>query len=224
MSVATDAPFVVNLNGPVGAFFTDTTEQIDLEGAIRSGKTTVALHKVLDSCLQQPGIHWLICRYSDGDTASKLRPVFERICLDAGVPIQWHAKEKYYSLPNGSWVYAFGVKAQSLAERYAKFRGVTLACIYNDQTEELPEDIYEELVGRLSQQGPYIRQVVFTPNPMEEDSWLARRFPEANTIAKRQYYRVSLYDNAHNLDRDTIERLERIYPPGHAKHRPMILG
>jgi hypothetical protein len=214
--------------GPVADFLLDETEQICLEGAIRSGKTTVAIRKVIRACLQQPGIHWLICRFSDGDTASKLRPVFERMCVEMGVPVTWHADGRYYEFPNGSWVYAFGIKAQSLAERYAKFRGVTLACIYNDQTEELPEDIYEELCGRLSQPNPeggrYVRQIVLTPNPMEEDSWLAQRFPVDNTIRHRRYYRVSLYDNAHNLDQDTIDRLERTYPIGHAKHKPMLLG
>jgi hypothetical protein len=120
-------------------------------------------------------------------------------------------------------VYAFGIKAQSLAERYAKFRGVTLAGIYNDQTEELPEDIFEELVGRLSQPR-YPHQILLTPNPMEEDSWLARRFPEDDHITHRHYYSASLFDNAHNLDEDTIERLQRVYPPAHVKHRPMILG
>ena len=209
--------------GPVAEFFADQTEQIDLEGAIRSGKTTVALWKVLTSCLEKPGIHWLICRYSDGDTASKLRPVFEAICVQAGVPFVWKAQQKYYELANGSWVYAFGLKAQSLPERYAKFRGVTLASIYNDQTEELPYDIYQELIGRLSQRG-FPQQIILTPNPMEEDSWLAREFPEENKYRHRKYYRASIYDNAHNLDRETVERLERVYPPGHVKHRPMLLG
>lgn len=209
--------------GPVGDFLIDETEQLDLEGAIRSGKTTAALWKVLNSCLKHPGIHWLICRYSDGDTASKLRPVFERICVDAGITFEWKAQQKYYELANGSWVYAFGLKAQSLPERYAKFRGVTLASIYNDQTEELPYDIYEELIGRLSQRG-FPQQILLTPNPMEEDSWLAKEFPEQNNYAHRKYYRVSIYDNAHNLDRETVERLERVYPPGHVKHRPMLLG
>ena len=210
-------------HGPVAEFFTDETEQIDLEGAIRSGKTTVALWKVLSSCLAHPGIHWLICRYSDDDTRTKLKPVWERICVEAGVPIRWIADQRRYELPNGAWVFCFGLKAQDLTLRYSKFRGVTLASIYCDQTEELPFDVYEELLGRLSQIGmPH--QILLSPNPMEEDSWLAREFPEANHIRHRKYLRVSIYDNAHNLDRDTIERLERAYPPGHAKHRPMLLG
>src|SRR3990167_4827035 len=222
--IAADAPELRMVwRGPVGDFLLDETEQIDLEGAIRSGKTTAALRKVLRSACKHAGIHWLICRYSDGDTASKLRPAFEQLCVDAGVPFVWHSQQKYYELANGSWVYAFGLKAQSLPERYSKFRGLTLASIYNDQTEELPYDIYQELIGRLSQRG-FPQQILLTPNPMAEDSWLAREFPEGDRYPNRKYYRVSIYDNAHNLDRETVERLERIYPPGHAKHRPMLLG
>ena len=209
--------------GPVAEFLTDDTEQIDLEGAIRSGKTTAALWKVLESCLTHPGIHWLICRFSEEQTNTILRPRWEEICFEAGVPLKWTATGRYFELPNLARVYCFGIKAQSLTERYAKFRGVTLACIYNDQTEELPWDVYQELVGRLSQVGmPH--QIVLTPNPMEEDSWLSREFPETNHLKHRKYLRVSIYDNAHNLDADTIERQERMYPPGHVKHRPMLLG
>lgn len=209
--------------GPVAEFLIDETEQIDLEGAIRSGKTTVALWKVHESCTKYAGIHWLICRFSDGETSKLLRPVWEQVCLEAGTPLVWHAAGRYYELLNGSRVYAFGLKAPSLVERYAKFRGLTLAGIYNDQTEELPEDIYVELTGRLSQ-GGYPHQILLSPNPMEENSWLAREFPEEQTIRHRRYYRVSLYDNQHNLDADVVERLERAYPPSHVKHRPMILG
>lgn len=224
-SAVTEAaePLRMVWKGPVAEFLTDETEQIDLEGAIRSGKTTAALWKVLNSCLAHPGMHWLICRYSDGDTSSKLRPVFEAIAYEAGVPLQWQHDKRLYELPNESRVYAFGLKAQTLAERYAKFRGVTLASIYNDQTEELPRDIYDELIGRLSQKG-FPQQILLTPNPMEDDSWLADEFPETNHIRHHKYYRVSIYDNAHNLDAATVERLERVYPPGHVKHRPMLLG
>lgn len=209
--------------GPVAEFLTDDTEQIDLEGAIRSGKTTAALWKVLNACLAHPGTRWLICRFGEEQTNTILRPAWEHICVEAGVPLRWEPHGRYFVLPNESQVYCFGLKAQSLTERYGKFRGKTLASIYVDQAEELPQDVYQELLGRLSQKG-YPHQIIVTPNPMEEDSWLSREFPEGNHIRHRRYYRVSLYDNAHNLDRDTVERLERVYPPGHVKHRPMLLG
>ena len=209
--------------GPVAHVFGDATRHLDLEGAIRSGKTTVALHKVLTDCCTYPGIHCLICRFSDDDTRTKLRPMWEQTCLDAGVPCPWYAGGKYYHLLNRSRVYAFGLKSQSLTERYSKFRGVTLAKVYIDQAEELPFDVYEELTGRLSQVG-YPQQIILTPNPPNDDHWLARRFPEDNRFAAHRYYRVSLYDNAHNLSPETIAGLEVAYPPGHAKHGPMLLG
>lgn len=222
MSVA-EAELRMVWRGPVADFMTDRTRHLDLEGAIRSGKTTAALWKVLNSVCASPGMHWLICRFSDEDTRTKLKPVWEKICLDAGVPVQWNAQFKYYEAPNGARVYCFGIKAQDLTMRYAKFRGITLASIYNDQTEELPFDIYEELTGRLSQVG-YPQQIVLTPNPTDENHWLATRFPVDNHISDHQYYRVSVYDNAHNLAPETIAGLEAAYPPGHAKHRPMLLG
>ena len=71
--------------GVVSDFLEDTTRYIDLEGGFRAGKTTVALWKVLTSCLEHPGIQWLICRYSDGDTQSKLKPNWRQVLHDAGV-------------------------------------------------------------------------------------------------------------------------------------------
>lgn len=209
--------------GPVSKFLEDETRFVDLEGAIRSGKTTAALWKVFDSCIEHPGIHWLICRYSDDDTKTKLKPVWRKICLDAGVQPVWHAEGRYDELPNGSWVYIFGLKAQDLTMRYAKFRGLTLAGIYNDQTEELPYDVYEELSGRLSQMG-HPNQILLTPNPPSEDHWLTDEFPETNHRAHHRYYQVSVYDNAHNLPPETITHLEIVYPVGHSKHGPMLLG
>jgi hypothetical protein len=107
--------------------------------------------------------------------------------------------------------------------RYSKLRGLTVAGIYNDQTEELPHDLFLELCARLSQVG-FPHQAIFSPNPPSFDSWLAREFPEDNSISGRMYYRLSIYDNGHNLAPETIEGNVNAFPPGHAKHRPMIWG
>jgi len=196
---------------------------VDLEGAIRSGKTTVCLWKVIYSCAQHAGIQWLVCRYSDAETRTKLKPRIAELCIDAGIPIVWNATEMAYEFPNGSRVFVFGLKTQDQSTRYAKLRGLTLAGIYVDQAEELPFDVYEELKGRLSQRG-MPQQLIVSPNPPSEDHWLAKEFPEDNRFRGTAYYRTSLYDNAENLDPETIASLEAAYPPGHAKHGPMLLG
>jgi hypothetical protein len=209
--------------GVVADFILDDTRHIDLEGAFRSGKTTAALWKVYRSCIDHPGIKWLICRYGDGDTQSKLKPPWRQLLHTVGVTPQWDAAEMCDVLPNGSTVYIFGLKAQDQVSRYAKLRGMTLAGIYVDQGEELPHDIFLELIGRLSQAGmPH--QMLLTPNPPDENHWLAREFPEANNLKGRKYYSAPIHANAHNLPPETIPALEQAYPASHPKHRSAVLG
>jgi PBSX family phage terminase large subunit len=210
--------------GGLWEFVSDNkTRYVDLEGAIRSGKTTACLWKIIHSCTSTPGINWLICRYSDAETKTKLQPRFLELCADAGVLPIWNATEKAFDFANGARVYCFGIKAQDKASRYAKFRGMTLASIYVDQAEELPLDVYEDLKGRLSQPGKP-QQLILSPNPPSDDHWISNEFPTGNNHRGFMYYRVSLYDNAHNLDPETIQSLEAAYPVGHAKHGPMLLG
>lgn len=209
--------------GQVSAFLQDDTRLIDVEGAFRSGKTTAALWKVFNSCLAHPGINWLICRYSDGDTQSKLKVPWRVILAQANVIPDWDSHAQCDTFPNGSKVYIFGLKAQDQVSRYGKLRGMTLAGVYVDQAEELPKDIFLELVGRLSQKG-HPHQMILTPNPPDENHWLCDEFPETNNLKGRKYYSIPIYANAHNLPEEAITGLEGAYPPSHPKHRSAILG
>lgn len=224
MTLAVEPSHVMSWRGPIAAFMRDPTRLIDLEGAFRSGKTTACLWKVLRTCDAHPGMHWLICRYSDRDTRTILKPMWREVLAAAGVVYRWNSRELCDELPGGTRIYIFGLKAVDKAARYAKFRGLTLGGIYNDQTEELPHDVFLELAGRLSQVG-VPQQALFSPNPADENHWLSKtEFPADNRIADRKYYSLSVYDNAHNLALETIRNLERLYPPGHAKHRSALLG
>lgn len=209
--------------GPIAGFMRDETRIIDLEGAIRSGKTTACIWKVFNRLQEEPGLFAFLCRWTDGDTDSKLRPVFLAVCEATGIKITWNPDEQYYELPNGSRAYIFGLKSADQILRYSKLRGLTVAVIYNDQTEELPHDIFLELCGRLSQQG-FRHQAIFSPNPTSPDHWLATEFPADNRYPGRSYLHLSIYDNAHNLAPGTIDGVVAAFPPGHAKHRPMVLG
>jgi len=209
--------------GPIAQFLRDTTEEIDLEGALSSGKTTACLWKCFNLTQEYPGIWGFMCRYADGDTRSKLGPAWEEVCQLAGAAPRWYPDELFYEFPNRSRVYMFGLKSPDHLSRYAKLRGLGVAFIYNDQTEELPGDFSGELRARIRQAG-YPHQLIYSPNPPNVTHWLAKEFPENQNIPGRRYYAVSLYDNAHNLPKETIERLERAYPPTHAKHRSVIMG
>ena len=223
----TDPELRMVWRGVTADFMQDTTRHVDFEGAFRVGKTTAALWKVFNSCLEHPGIQWLICRYSDGDTQTKLKPPWRAICDKAGVAIQWDSTELCDVFPavdgQQSKVYIFGIKAQDQTSRYGKFRGMTLAGIYNDQTEELPHDVFLEMMGRLSQPG-FPHQLLLTPNPPDENHWLATEFPEDNHLLGRKYYSAPIHANAHNLPDETIPGLIAAYPPSHPKHRSAVLG
>ena len=201
----------------------DETRELDIEGALRASKTTICLRKELKAAVREPGIQTLLARWTDDSTHGILKPVWRKLCGEAGIPLTWNGQEQYDELPNGSRVYVRGLKSQDQTSRYSKFRGLTLARIYIDQAEEIPKDIYLELAARLSQKG-HKHQITISPNAVEENHWIAHEFPEENTQSSRKYISLSVHDNAHNLPPEVIPNLERLYPVGHPKHRTMVLG
>ena len=178
----------VKFRGPLAAFIKDQTRFIALEGALSSGKTTACLWKEWLAAVQlHPGIWSYIGRFGDGDNQDKLIPAWNRVCEFAGLHGAWNAKESSFDFPNGSRVFSFGLKAQDERSRYAKIRGFGGSRIYIDQAEELPPDFMGELVTRLRQPG-FPHQMTFSPNPMDENSWLAEAFPEDNSRPDRVLY------------------------------------
>lgn len=201
----------------------DTTHALDVEGALRASKTTIALWKELNALLAHPGLHTILARWTEDATQSILKPIWRAILQSAGLLATWNAVEHYDQLPNGSRAYVRGLKAQDVQTRYGKFRGLTLSRAYIDQAEEVPQDVYLELKARLSQPG-FPHQIVITPQAVDERHWIAKEFPVDNSIPDRKYIALSVYDNRHNLDGATLHNLEVTYPIGHPKRRTLIEG
>lgn len=224
-AVATELRMV--WRGKQSAAILDATRYLDLEGAIRSSKTTIGLWKVLNSCLDHDGIRWLVSRWIDDDVNALLKPLLRLMFEQAQIEAAYFAEEHRFELPNGSWIYLRGLRPSENQSRFSKFRGMTLAGVLVDQAEEIPEDFYLELKGRLSQPG-YPHQMILTPNPPGEDHWLAREFPDtesgAPVKAQHKYIRLSLFDNAHNLDPGYVAQLQVDYPEGHPMRRRLIEG
>lgn len=223
----------IRFEGPLARFMKDRTRFIDLEGALNCGKTTACLTKEFLAAWENPGIRSYIGRFSDGDNSAKLIPAWEQVVDQFGVALKWNAEELCYLFPNGpnpelpyaggSKVYSFGLKSPDARSRYAKLRGLGVSRIYIDQAEELPPDFFGELVQRLRQSG-YAHQMTLSPNPLDENSWLADAFPEDDSKPNRVYYSISLFDNAHNLPPDKVDDALSTYPVTHAKHRSAVLG
>lgn len=210
--------------GTAAKVFHDQSRQIDVEGAVRSGKTTMCLVKMLHRRQHYAGSYGLIGRFSDGDTDRLLKPLWRAVCLRAGVGLAWNAEEGYDEMDNGSRVYITGLKTQDQTSRYAKFRGLTLSDIYIDQAEELPHDVWQELGLRLSQNG-FPHQFLISPQTVGEDHWIAKEFPHDRALKpNRAYYALSTHDNAHNLPANYIREMEEAHPPGTPIHSTLILG
>lgn len=214
----------IEFRGPLADALRDDARYLDVEGAFRSGKSWWGCYNILRGAVKYPGMASLVCRTTDTATHTILRPTLAKVAQRVGIPIQWQGEQSFWRLDNGSQVYVMGLKSSEEATRYAKFRGLTLARIFWDQPEEGKKDYFEELQGRLSQPG-YPQQFILTPNPeFSEDHWLARFFPYSNVNPGYRVYTVSIYDNAQNLDVETIRALESAYPAGHPKRRPALLG
>jgi len=208
------------------AFWTATDRYVDFEGAVRARKTTPALLKIIDSCQLHPGIQWLIARWTQDATDAQLKARFRELC-SPDILVGWNAQEQYFEIATEagptSRIYARGLKASEDAARYSKFAGVTLAGIYVDQPEEMPEDFFAALQARLSQPD-YPHQMLLTPNPPSEDHWLARAFPTDNARPGYRYIRTTVYDNRRALGEEYIEDLEAAYPAGTVLRRRFIEG
>lgn len=212
-------------------FLHDTTPEIDLEGALSSGKTIVALWKELEAAKKYRGICILIARWTGDAVDTLLRPELEKVARVHGTDISnWDDKKKIYTLSNGSMIYCFGLKTQSNDpdQRYGKIRGLPASRICVDQAEQLPGDFASELRSRLRpgiDSPRYPRQLTFIANPTDKNHWIAKQFPEDNRhLPLRRYYSLSLFDNEHVLPPEMIQTQLLSYPPEHPKHRVAILG
>jgi hypothetical protein len=228
--LVTDAGDVQNvqlppLTDPQFEFFEAIERAVDFEGSIRSGKSTAACIKIWMYALMYPGIRIMASRWKDGDLR-QIREVWRTVAamFPEDVRPQWNSSEDAWIFPGtDSWVYLRSLKASEEDSRYSKFRGLTLAIIWLEQAEEVPRDVYVELKGRLSQKG-YPKQIILTPNSVDEDDWIAEEFPDDGDRPGHRYIRADLWSNRANLDDDTIAGFEQDFPEGHPKRLTMLEG
>jgi hypothetical protein len=207
-----------------------TAPFLDLEGGIRGAKSTAASIKKHQLVTEHPGIHLLHARWTDEDSHGELLPKWRAWAQAVGLRLRWHSDEQYDEVlgtpgPSGhnSRVYVRGLRSSESANPYKSVRGLDLAWWHIEQAEELPEGYWGELVGRLSQVG-YPHGGWLTPQPVNEDHWIAARFPVDNPDPNYLYLRTNCYDNAANLDPGYIAQLEAEYPPGSAQRRTLLEG
>lgn len=203
-------------------------EFIDYEGAVRAGKTTAPASKACDYAIQFPGIHMAAARWKDADLWAQVVPAWRDMVRRYGLKTKWNPDQFYDEiLPYGSRMYLRGLHTNELDSRYSKLAGLTLAVLWVDQPEEVPEDVIDAYVpARLSQPG-FPHEVWFTPNPVDEtDHWIARWFPnDPNKLKPHHWFlQTSLYDNEAGVGAQYIRDMEAKYPAGHPLRRRFIEG
>ena len=207
---------------------------IDLEGAIRLGKSWGAVILCWLLALLLPGIRVLLARWKQEDADGQLVEVWQAVAAFFPKPLhpEWIPNLHAYRFKNGSLVYRHGLRASELEARNSKWRGKTLAVIVVDQAEEMPEWAFNDLQGRLSQsQNPdtlqpfdYPLHLIVVPNSVDEDHWLAKAFPTEGISVGRLLLRGSVWDNRENLGEKVIQGLEEAYPEGDPQRVTLLEG
>ena len=201
---------------------------VDYEGAVRAGKTTAPCAKVCDYAMEYPGIHLCLSRWKDTDLFGQVVPAWRDMARQYGLQIKWHPDEQYDEVVGyGSRVYLRALHTNELDSRYSKLAGMTLAVLWIDQPEEVPQDVYQAYVPARLSQPDYPHEVWLTPNPVDEtDHWIAKDFPTNpdELPANHHYIHTSLYDNVAGVGEQYIRDMEDRYPKGHALRRRFVEG
>lgn len=181
----------------------DNHHYLVLKGSGRSGKSIFVGRKVLERCVTEPGIRWLVCR----KVAKTLREsCFKQLIgqLAEYYPdIGWKANRSdlLISFANGSEIIFAGLDdVEKLKSIY------NLHCIWIEEASELLESDFNQLDIRLDGSGNYKKQIVLSFNPISVTHWLKRRFFDLPDPRARVH--ESTYKDNRFLDQETIRTLE----------------
>jgi len=181
-------------------------------GGIGCGKSMIMLLRIIFECMSQDNNYFLVGRTTYGEIHDVLIKEFMEICHPSWI-------KEYRKTPHPSVVlHTFNGKTSEIIFRNldglskGELLGLNLGGFGIDQAEDVPEEIFLILKGRLRRAG-VIHRVFMTSNP--KLSWLYRAFkqsPEDN-------YRLiegSTMENKVNLPPEYIADLLK-YPPSWKK-------
>lgn len=188
-------------------FWTAEERYVLFSGGLGMGKSLIMLLRVLYENLQQDNNYFLVGRATYGEIHDVLLKEFFEIC-----PPQWIKEYRKTPHPTVILHNFHGGSSEIIFRNLDKMSrgellGLNLGGFAIDQAEDIPEEVFNTLKGRLRRKNINHR-VFLTSNP--KLSWLFRAFkqqPESN-------YRLiegSTLENAKNLPADYLADLEN-YP------------
>ena len=184
------------------AFLKDKTRYILYSGGFRAGKTFAMCLKVYWDHLRQPNNYGLMGRLHYPELKDALIPSMMEIIPPQEIR-RFGGTPPTLTMKNGSTLIFRHLDTVSEQE----IRGLNLGFFAIDQAEEIDENIFLALRGRLSRKVAQ-QQGLMTCNPVL--NWLYKYFKQ-NQDPSYKLYEGSTLDNAKNLPKETVEDLLK-YP------------
>ena len=171
-------------------------------GAWRSGKTFSACQEALKKSILYPNNRGLVGRYNYTD----LRDTTLRTLLDV-IPKEYiknhHKTEHRITLHNGSEILYRDLKDET------GLGSLDLGWFFIDEAEEVSENIFTRLKGRLSLKKVGKTSGWLASNPPNKNHWLYRHFEEKETPNSFTIH-ATTYENKENLPEGYIDDLEKL--------------
>jgi hypothetical protein len=208
-------------------------QYVDLEGAIGSGKTTAPAWKMVEYATTYPAIFMAIGAWTDEMLGPPKTAFLEAARAQGFSPeegtLTWHGAqgEEYYEFEGyHSRVYVRSLKASEDDMRYMKLAGLSLSIFWIDQSEPVPQDVYNAYIPARLRQPGYPHEVWLSPNPLDESHWQSKEFPTDPRKRPENYHyiRTTLYDNIAAVGAQFIADMEQKHPPGSALRHRFIDG
>lgn len=172
-------------------------------GAWRAGKTYAGCYEAYKQSTQYNNNCGIICRKDFTDLRdTTIKTLFEIIPPE--LIKEYNKTEHHLVLKNGSEIYFKHLKDG------LKLGSLNLGWAYIDETEEVDEQTFQYLKGRLSLNTVKRQCLWLTSNPPNKDHWLYKHFEENIDNEDVATVHASTYENKANLPVDYISSLERM--------------
>lgn len=179
------------------------------QGGMGAGKTLAGCWEAIFLSLENPTNVGLIARQTFPALRDTTMATFFEICPKELI-YNYNQTEHNLTFINGSKILFRSFEGLSAIQEQNKFGSLELGWFYFDEGEEVSENTFLLLIGRLRKTNVNRLTGFITTNPPNIDHWIYRMFVE-NKDPNYLHIKANTYENKENLPEGYIESLERTY-------------